>query len=76
MKKDAYFPLTYMWEVEAPDAALVAQLRHLLMVQMSKEGEQIALLEPGLAKAEPALGRRGLLCARDAESGVSAGSRV
>ncbi len=43
VKKEVYSPVTYMWEVEAPDVALAAQPGHFLMVRMSEEGERIPL---------------------------------
>ncbi len=41
--KEVYSPVTYMWEVEAPDVALAAQPGHFLMVRMNEEGERIPL---------------------------------
>ncbi len=43
VKKEVYSPVTYMWEVEAPDVALAAQPGHFVMVRMSEEGERIPL---------------------------------
>src|SRR5574341_2563662 len=41
--KEVYSPVTYMWEVEAPDVARAAQPGHFLMVRMNEEGERIPL---------------------------------
>jgi NAD(P)H-flavin reductase len=43
LKKEVYSPVTYMWEVEAPDVARAAQPGHFLMVRMNEEGERIPL---------------------------------
>lgn len=43
VRKEVYSPVTYMWEVEAPDVALAAQPGHFLMVRMNEEGERIPL---------------------------------
>jgi NAD(P)H-flavin reductase len=43
VRKEVYSPVTYMWEVEAPDVALAAQPGHFLMVRTSEEGERIPL---------------------------------
>ena len=43
VKKEMYSPVTYMWEVEAPDVAQAAQPGHFLMVRMDEEGERIPL---------------------------------
>ena len=43
VKKEVYSPVTYMWEVEAPDVAQAAQPGHFLMVRMDEEGERIPL---------------------------------
>jgi NAD(P)H-flavin reductase len=43
VRKEVYSPVTYMWEVEAPDVARVAQPGHFLMVRTSEEGERIPL---------------------------------
>jgi glutamate synthase (NADPH/NADH) small chain len=43
VKKEVYSPVTYMWEVEAPDVAQAAQPGHFLMVRMNEEGERIPL---------------------------------
>src|SRR3990172_4769989 len=43
VKKEVYSPVTYMWEVEAPDVARVAQPGHFLMVRMNEQGERIPL---------------------------------
>ncbi len=43
VKKEVYSPVTYMWEVEAPDVALVAQPGHFVMVRTNEEGERIPL---------------------------------
>ena len=43
VKKEVYSPVTYMWEVEAPDVALAARPGHFLMVRMNEEGERIPL---------------------------------
>ncbi len=43
LKKEVYSPVTYMWEVEAPDVARAAQPGHFLIVRMDEEGERIPL---------------------------------
>ncbi len=43
VKKEVYSPVTYMWEVEAPDMARAAQPGHFLMVRMNEQGERIPL---------------------------------
>jgi NAD(P)H-flavin reductase len=43
VKKEVYSPVTYMWEVEAPDVARAAQPGHFVIVRMSEEGERIPL---------------------------------
>ena len=43
VKKEVYSPVTYMWEVEAPDVAQAAQPGHFLMVRVDEEGERIPL---------------------------------
>ncbi len=43
VKKEVYSPVTYMWEVEAPDVAQAAQPGHFLMVRMNEPGERIPL---------------------------------
>jgi len=43
VKKEMYSPVTYMWEVEAPEVAQAAQPGHFLMVRMDEEGERIPL---------------------------------
>lgn len=43
LKKEVYSPVTYMWEVEAPDVARAAQPGHFLIVRMHEEGERIPL---------------------------------
>jgi glutamate synthase (NADPH) small chain len=43
IKKEVYSPVTYMWEVEAPDVARAAQPGHFLIVRMNEEGERIPL---------------------------------
>ncbi|MBI4839902.1 MAG: sulfide/dihydroorotate dehydrogenase-like FAD/NAD-binding protein [candidate division NC10 bacterium] len=43
VKKEVYSPVTYMWEVEAPDVARAAQPGHFLMVRINEEGERIPL---------------------------------
>jgi glutamate synthase (NADPH/NADH) small chain len=43
VKKEVYSPVTYMWEVEAPDVAQAAQPGHFLMVRIDEEGERIPL---------------------------------
>jgi NAD(P)H-flavin reductase len=43
VKKEVYSPVTYMWEVEAPDVARAAQPGHFLIVRMNEEGERIPL---------------------------------
>ena len=43
VKKEVYSPVTYMWEVEAPDVARAAQPGHFLMVRMDEGGERIPL---------------------------------
>jgi glutamate synthase (NADPH) small chain len=41
--KEVYSPVTYMWEVEAPDVARAARPGHFLMVRMNEAGERIPL---------------------------------
>jgi NAD(P)H-flavin reductase len=43
VKKEVYSPLTYMWEVEAPDVARAAQPGHFVIVRMNETGERIPL---------------------------------
>jgi len=43
VKKEIYSPVTYMWEVEAPDVARMAQPGHFVMVRMNERGERIPL---------------------------------
>ncbi len=43
VKKEVYSPVTYMWEVEAPEVAQAAQPGHFLMVRIDEEGERIPL---------------------------------
>jgi NAD(P)H-flavin reductase len=43
VKKEVYSPVTYMWEVEAPDVARAAQPGHFLIVRMNEEAERIPL---------------------------------
>src|SRR5574337_2227248 len=43
VRKEVYSPVTYMWEVEAPDVALAAQPGHFVMVRTNEEGERIPL---------------------------------
>lgn len=43
VKKEVYSPVTYLWEVEAPDVARAAQPGHFLMVRINEEGERIPL---------------------------------
>jgi len=43
VRKEVYSPVTYMWEVEAPDVARAAQPGHFLMVRINEEGERIPL---------------------------------
>lgn len=43
VRKEVYSPVTYMWEVEAPDVARAAQPGHFLIVRMNEEGERIPL---------------------------------
>jgi NAD(P)H-flavin reductase len=43
VKKEVYSPVTYMWEVEAPDVARAVQPGHFLMVRMDEAGERIPL---------------------------------
>jgi NAD(P)H-flavin reductase len=43
VKKEVYSPVTYMWEVEAPDVARAAQPGHFLMVRTDEAGERIPL---------------------------------
>ncbi|HWU36249.1 MAG TPA: hypothetical protein VN203_01310, partial [Candidatus Acidoferrum sp.] len=43
VKKEVYSPVTYMWEVEAPDVALAAQPGHFVMVRVNEAGERIPL---------------------------------
>jgi glutamate synthase (NADPH/NADH) small chain len=41
--KETYSPVTYMWEVEAPDVARAARPGHFLMVRLNEAGERIPL---------------------------------
>jgi len=41
--KEVYSPVTYMWEVEAPDLARAAQPGHFVIVRMNEAGERIPL---------------------------------
>ena len=43
VKREVYSPVTYMWEVEAPDVALAAQPGHFVMVRVNEAGERIPL---------------------------------
>ena len=43
VKKEVYSPVTYMWEVEAPDVARMALPGHFVMVRMDERGERIPL---------------------------------
>jgi len=43
VRKEVYSPVTYMWEVEAPDVARMAQPGHFVMVRMNERGERIPL---------------------------------
>ncbi len=43
VRKEVYSPVTYLWEVEAPDVARAAQPGHFLMVRINEEGERIPL---------------------------------
>ena len=43
VKKEVYSPVTYMWEVEAPDVARMALPGHFVMVRMNERGERIPL---------------------------------
>ena len=43
VKKENYSPVTYMWEVEAPDVARMALPGHFVMVRMDERGERIPL---------------------------------
>jgi NAD(P)H-flavin reductase len=43
VSKEVYSPVTYMWEVEAPDVARAARPGHFLMVRMNEAGERIPL---------------------------------
>jgi len=43
VKKEIYSPVTYMWEVEAPDVARMALPGHFVMVRMNEQGERIPL---------------------------------
>ena len=43
IRREEYSPVTYMWEVEAPDVAIAAQPGHFVMVRMNEAGERIPL---------------------------------
>ena len=43
VKKEVFSPVTYLWEVEAPDLARAAQPGHFLMVRMHERAERIPL---------------------------------
>ena len=43
VKKEVYSPVTFLWEVEAPDLARAAQPGHFLMVRTDEHGERIPL---------------------------------
>ncbi|HSB81627.1 MAG TPA: sulfide/dihydroorotate dehydrogenase-like FAD/NAD-binding protein [Candidatus Methylomirabilis sp.] len=43
VRKELFSPVTYLWEVEAPDMARAAQPGHFLMVRMHEQGERIPL---------------------------------
>ncbi|MFI5342518.1 MAG: sulfide/dihydroorotate dehydrogenase-like FAD/NAD-binding protein [Candidatus Methylomirabilales bacterium] len=43
VRKEVFSPVTYLWEVEAPDLARAAQPGHFLMVRMHERGERIPL---------------------------------
>ena len=43
VKREEYSPVTYMWEVEAPDVAKAAQPGHFVMVKHGEQGERIPL---------------------------------
>lgn len=43
VKREEYSPVTYMWEVEAPDVARSAQPGHFVMVKHGEYGERIPL---------------------------------
>jgi NAD(P)H-flavin reductase len=43
VKKEVYSPVTYMWEVKAPDMARATQPGHFLMVRVNEAGERIPL---------------------------------
>lgn len=43
VRKEVYSPVTYMWEVEAPDVARMALPGHFVMVRMNERGERIPL---------------------------------
>ena len=43
VKREQFGPITFLWEVEAPDVALAAQPGHFLMVRVDETGERIPL---------------------------------
>src|SRR5574342_40128 len=43
VRKELFSPVTYLWEVEAPDMARAPQPGHFLMVRMHERGERIPL---------------------------------
>ncbi len=43
LKREEYSPVTFMWEVEAPDVARAAQPGHFVMVKHTEAGERIPL---------------------------------
>jgi glutamate synthase (NADPH/NADH) small chain len=43
VRKEVYSPVTYMWEVEAPDVARAARPGHFVIVRMNETGERIPL---------------------------------
>ena len=43
VRKEVFSPVTYLWEVEAPDLARAAQPGHFLMVRMHERAERIPL---------------------------------
>ncbi len=43
VKREQFSPITFLWEVEDPDMAKVAQPGHFVMVKISEKGERIPL---------------------------------
>ncbi len=43
LRREEYSPVTFMWEIEAPDVALAAQPGHFVIVKHTENGERIPL---------------------------------